>query len=168
MRIRLRNIERFYAIILLSTFRHPYFFSVVYYHRSLASRAVWRGRERGNKANLLTLNRRGGVAARIKLRGWVPTTERRRRYRRNDYFPRGLTSDFVVPRSQTRSRTANFYVHDWSTVNAEKPGVLYVSRTARNHSRRLAHYARTLLRNAKWNSEANRSGSTHPPVWCAR
>jgi len=101
-RIRLRNIERFYAIILLSTFHHtPLFFL----RRLLSPPSsisctflpLMEKKGKGSKANLLMLNRRDGVAARIKLRGRISTAERRRPYRRNDYFPRGLTSDFVAP-----------------------------------------------------------------------
>lgn len=113
----------FDAIILLSTFLRPYFFFLPPSTIAILQHPVQfdgEGGGGGNKANLLTLNRRDGAAARIKLRrGESPTAERRRRYRRNDYFPRGLTSDFVAlspaprpPISQTRSRTANFYVRD--------------------------------------------------------
>lgn len=93
-----------------------------------------RWKEGGGKANLLTLNRRGGVAARIKLRGWVPTAKRRRRYRRNDYFPRTANERFRRSPIFRPVPVRTFYMRDWSTVNAEKPGVLYVSRTARNRS----------------------------------
>lgn len=98
-RIRLRNIERFYAIILSTSSFTPIFSppSTITSLSSIPCSLMEMEGGEGGKANLLTLNRRGGVAARIKLRGRVPTAERRRRYRRNDHFPRGLTSDFVAP-----------------------------------------------------------------------
>lgn len=72
MGIRPRNIERFYAIIPLSAFLRPYFPpSRLLSPPSSIRCSLTEGQEgvEGDKANLLTLNRRGGVAARIKLQG---------------------------------------------------------------------------------------------------